>query len=151
MDPMMKRRVLDRIRHEAQQGKTIILTTQILEEAEELCDRILIINNGTLLASGTLGELRKLSSHMFRVSLTFQEAREDLHALLSTLEPASLSVQGDTAEMLFKGEESALLGQLARIAEVTTIRNFEARAVGLEDIFVELVGAQPGKQLEAHS
>lgn len=141
MDPMMKRRVLDRIRRESMQGKTIILTTQILEEAEELCDRILIINTGKLLAAGTLHELRKLSSNMFRVNLIFHEVREDLPSLLGTLAPAELKIEGDSAEMLFRGEESALLGQLAKVSEVAAIRSFEARAVGLEDIFVELVGA----------
>jgi len=43
MDPLMRRRVLDRIRLEAKNGRTVLLTTQVLSEAEELCDTIMII------------------------------------------------------------------------------------------------------------
>ena len=44
MDPMLKRTVMDLLRREAAGGRTIVLTTQILSEAEELCDDILIMN-----------------------------------------------------------------------------------------------------------
>ena len=45
MDPLMKRRVLDRIRAEANNGRTVLLTTQVLSEAEQLCDTIMIIES----------------------------------------------------------------------------------------------------------
>ena len=62
MDPLMKRRVLDRLRAEARRGRTILLTTQVLSEAEELCDEIMILNKGRTMASGTLQDLRALST-----------------------------------------------------------------------------------------
>ena len=46
MDPLMKRRVLDRLRNEARNGRTILLTTQVLSEAEELCESIMILDRG---------------------------------------------------------------------------------------------------------
>ena len=46
MDPILKRAVMTLLRDEARRGRTIVLTTQILTEAEELCDDILIINRG---------------------------------------------------------------------------------------------------------
>lgn len=46
MDPFMKKRVMDRIRLEARSGRTVLLTTQVLSEAEQLCDNILIIDRG---------------------------------------------------------------------------------------------------------
>jgi ABC-2 type transport system ATP-binding protein len=58
MDPIMKRRVMDRLRTEARNGRTILLTTQVLGEAEELCENIMIIDQGRAMASGTLPELR---------------------------------------------------------------------------------------------
>ena len=78
MDPLMKRRVLDRLRAEARQGRTILLTTQVLSEAEELCESIMILDRGRSMASGTLPELRKLSTHMFRVNLLFAATNGDL-------------------------------------------------------------------------
>src|SRR5687767_1634941 len=73
MDPLMKRRVMDRLRAEAAKGRTILLTTQVLSEAEELCDTVMIIDRGRTMAAGTLQELRKRSAHVFRVNLTFAE------------------------------------------------------------------------------
>ena len=141
MDPLMRRRVLDRIRLEARNGRTVLLTTQLLSEAEELCDTIMIIHRGRTLAAGSLQDLRRLSSLMFRVSLTFdrdQEVRDQLHAL----NPADLRMEGNKVELLFKGEEASLLEGLARVSRAAPIRHFEVRGAGLEDIFVELVGAQ---------
>jgi ABC-2 type transport system ATP-binding protein len=138
MDPLMRRRVLNRIRQEAKNGRTVLLTTQVLSEAEELCDTIMIINRGKTLASGTLQDLRKLSNRMFRVTMSF--AREgDFQQLLQALNPASLKVDGDTVDMLFKGEEAQLLGKLAEVAAAVPIRHFEVQGAGLEEIFVELV------------
>jgi ABC-2 type transport system ATP-binding protein len=144
MDPLMRRRVLDRIRLEAKSGRTVLLTTQVLSEAEELCDTIMIINRGKTLASGTLQDLRRLSNRMFRVTMSF--ARDgDFQQLLQPLNPASLKVDGDTVDMLFKGEEAQLLGKLAEVARTVPIRHFEVQGAGLEEIFVELVRTERTK------
>jgi ABC-2 type transport system ATP-binding protein len=139
MDPLMKRRVLDRIRAEANKGRTVLLTTQVLSEAEQLCDTIMIIDRGRTLASGTLDDLRALSTQMFRVSLTFSEVHESLRPRLESLNPVELHIEGKNAEMLFRGEESSLLGKLAEISQSTAITNFEVRGADLEEIFVALV------------
>lgn len=139
MDPVMRRRVLDRIRLEARNGRTILLTTQVLSEAEELCDKIMIIHQGKTLAAGSLQDLRNLSSRMFRVSLTFTHG-QNVRDHLQSLHPAELRLEGTQAELLFKGEEALLLDRLAHLSRVVPIRHFEVRGAGLEDIFVELVG-----------
>jgi ABC-2 type transport system ATP-binding protein len=139
MDPFMKRRVMDRLRAEVRQGRTILLTTQILSEAEELCDTIMILNNGRCMASGTLQELRKLSTRMFRVNLTFAETHTDVAHRLKPLEPVELQIDGKAAEMLFQGEEASLLGRLAEISRTTPILNFEVRGPTLEEIFMTLI------------
>src|SRR5207245_3971679 len=58
MDPILKRAVMGYLREEARQGRTIMLTTQILSEAEELCDDILIMNKGRQVARGDLHALK---------------------------------------------------------------------------------------------
>ena len=58
LDAAMARSVKDALRAAVDQGKTVIVTTHILEVAERLADRIGIIAGGTLLAEGTLAELR---------------------------------------------------------------------------------------------
>ena len=62
MDPINKRATLDAIREQARQGRTILLTTHILEEAEELCDTIAIIDRGRVVATGDLPTIKSLIS-----------------------------------------------------------------------------------------
>jgi ABC-2 type transport system ATP-binding protein len=139
MDPLMKRKVMDRLRAEAGKGRTILLTTQVLSEAEELCDEIMILNKGRAMASGTLLDLRSLSTHMFRVSLTFADGIGELARRLEKLNPSELHVDGRSAEMVFLGEEASLLGKLADISRDTPIAQFEVRGPTLEEIFLSLV------------
>ena len=63
MDPILKRAVMDLLRDEARSGRTIVLTTQILTEAEALCDDILIINHGREVARGDVETIKSLASH----------------------------------------------------------------------------------------
>jgi ABC-2 type transport system ATP-binding protein len=62
MDPILKRSVMDLLRQQARQGRTIVLTTQILHEAEALCDDILIINRGREVARGDVAAIKALSA-----------------------------------------------------------------------------------------
>jgi ABC-2 type transport system ATP-binding protein len=62
MDPILKRSVMDLLRDEARRGRTIVLTTQILSEAEALCDDILIINHGREIARGDVATIKALSA-----------------------------------------------------------------------------------------
>lgn len=139
MDPMMKRRMMDRLRAEARNGRTILLTTQVLSEAEELCETIMIVDKGRTMASGTLQELRKRSSQMFRVALSFGDSEADLGGLLQTLNPAKLDVNGRSAEMVIHAEESSLLSKLADVSRTVPILQFEVRGPTLEEIFMQLV------------
>jgi ABC-2 type transport system ATP-binding protein len=143
MDPIMKRRVMNRIRAESKQGgRTVVFTTQILSEAEELCDNIMIINQGRTLASGTLAELRKLSEQLFRVSIGFADGTEGLQSKLAALGAADVKIDGRQAELTFRGEETALLERLAALSRHAPISTFEVRGADLEQIFVRLVQEQ---------
>lgn len=82
MDPQSRRSVWDFIKELKAQGKTIILTTHYMEEAEELCDRVAIIDHGKLIALGTPKELIakngvKNLEDVF-ISLTGRKMREDV-------------------------------------------------------------------------
>jgi len=61
LDPKTSRIVKDIFRKKAQDGKTVFMSTHTLSVAEEICDRVGIIDNGSLVAVGTLDELRKMS------------------------------------------------------------------------------------------
>jgi ABC-2 type transport system ATP-binding protein len=60
LDPEARLEVWRTIRHLAEHGTTVLLTTQYLDEAEQLADRIAILHQGRIIANGTLAELKQL-------------------------------------------------------------------------------------------
>jgi ABC-2 type transport system ATP-binding protein len=81
MDPILKRSVMELLREQARQGRTIVLTTQILQEAESLCDDILIIKGGREIARGDVPTIKALSA-------THNASLEDVFVELMTGETA---------------------------------------------------------------
>src|SRR5256884_454995 len=79
-DPILKLPVMNLLRAEVEKGRTIILTTQILSEAEELCDDILIINRGKQIARGDLNALKQLSRGVYDITLAFDRLPDTIQA-----------------------------------------------------------------------
>ena len=63
LDPQARNEVWATVRELARGGTTVLLTTQYLDEAEQLADRIAILHDGVIIANGTLGELKQLLPH----------------------------------------------------------------------------------------
>jgi len=80
MDPILKRDIMAQLRNEARKGRTIVLTTQILNEAEELCDDILIMDKGKQVARGDLNTLKLLSQGVYEISMTFDRMPDQIEA-----------------------------------------------------------------------
>lgn len=138
MDPLVKRSTLEVFKKLANDGKTILLTTQLLNEAEALCDEIAILNKGQTIASGDFYTLKNLTQKRFHISLTV-ETPEGIEEKLKVLQPQALSVKGDVIEMNVIGEEASILAALAQLSQETKIDHFEMRGVDLEDIFIDLI------------
>jgi ABC-2 type transport system ATP-binding protein len=103
MDPIRKRAVMSSLRDESRQGRTIVLTTQVLTEAEELCDDILIINHGRQVARGDIHTLKLLSEGVYELTLTFDELPPGLDAELAQLNPLRMEVTGTTLQLALNG------------------------------------------------
>lgn len=143
MDPILKRAVMERLRAEAQRGRTIVLTTQILSEAEALCDEILIVNHGRQVARGSLQDLKLLSQEVSELSLTFDAMPDGLEAELAGRHPLRLRVSGNTIEVALKEKEADVLALVNELAQRGRVLRVEVSGASLEDIFVELTQAGP--------
>jgi ABC-2 type transport system ATP-binding protein len=139
MDPILKRAVMEMLRAAAARGRTIVLTTQILSEAEELCDDILIMNHGRQVARGDLHALRLLSGGMKEVAITFEKLPDGLEADLRVLAPLHLRVIENTVELGLKMPEHEVLALVSRLAARGTVLRVEVGGASLEDVFVELM------------
>lgn len=149
MDPLIKRRVIDLIQEEAERGRTVLLTTQLLDEAEALCDRMVLMKEGRVLAAGSMAELRQRAHRSFRLFVRFQHDTPDAAALMQSLSPRALKAVHGEYEITVEGSENQWIREMARISERHPLEHLEIRAADLEEIFFELyrdvsAGAQAG-------
>ena len=138
MDPLLKRSVMDSLLAEAARGRTIVLTTQVLSEAEALCDDILIVNRGRQVARGDVNTVKLLSQGVYEVAVTFDVLPPGLEEELRALRPARLLVSGNTVELALKEPESRVLALVSEMATRGHVRRVEVGGATLEDVFVEL-------------
>ena len=138
MDPILKRAVMGYLREEAARGRTIVLTTQILNEAEALCDDILIMNRGRQAARGDLNALKLLSAGVYEISLTFDALPETIAEDVALLKPLRSHIDGATVEIALKAGEAQILDIVGALSKKGRVLRVEVGGASLEDIFVEL-------------
>ncbi len=144
LDVIMRRTLLDSVRREVQQGLTVVFTTHNLEEADYLCDRVAVIDEGKILALDSVENLKRLYGGKKTVDLTV--AGDDpagfYRALSSTLDSgASVTVEGSSAVILTDDPKAALASivELARSRSVQ-LEWLNVRKNTLEDVFLKSVG-----------
>jgi ABC-2 type transport system ATP-binding protein len=142
MDPLLKRSVMALLRESAENGRTIVLTTQILHEAEELCDDILIVNRGREVARGDLHTLKLLAAGVYEVTIMFDRVPEGLEAELAARHPLRLQVSATTVEIALKEPESRVLGLVTELSARAQVLRVEIGGASLEDVFVQLMDGE---------
>jgi ABC-2 type transport system ATP-binding protein len=138
MDPLLKREVIAMIREETRRGRTILLTTQILNEAEELCEDILIIDHGRQVARGDLNTLKLLSQGVYEVSMTFDAMPGDIERELEAIPTLRTRIENNTLEAAFKAPEGEVLDVVTALARNRRVLRLEVNGASLEDVFLEL-------------
>ena len=142
MDPINKRATLDAVASEAKRGRTIVLTTHLLEEAEELCDTILFINNGRKVLEGDLYTIKALSRNIVDVSATFERLTPEIETRVRILNALHIEIVANTAVLTVDTERTPpydLLGTLLGFGRVIA---FEVRGATLEDVFLQLMAGK---------
>ena len=124
-------------------GVTIILTTHYIEEAEEIADRVGVINGGKILLIEQKTDLmKKLGRKELRVDL-----QEPISVIPETLSGYELTIEDDGHSLIYdydtSGERTGITTLLTALAEAgIRLKDISTRQSSLEDIFVELVGAR---------
>ena len=142
VDPQSRVRVLDLVREQAKNGTAVVYTTHYMEEAQELCDRIAIVDHGKLLAIGTLAELRALVAEKDLVRLS---GRFDPGAASKGLaELKEIDVLSVTAEAVTIAARSASRQLPAIFAALgaADIQETTLTVPSLESLFIKLTGRE---------
>ena len=142
VDPQSRVRLLDLVREQAKNGTAVVYTTHYMEEAQELCDRIAIVDHGKLLALGTLAELRALVAEkdLVRLSGRFDAAAAS-KALASLGEVDVLSVSADSVTIAARAASRQLPAIFAALG-TADIQETTLTVPSLESLFIKLTGRE---------
>ena len=149
LDPRSRRTMWQIIRDLVAGGVTIFLTTQYLDEADELANRIAVLDRGRLVAEGTPGELKRRipGGH---ISLQFASQHE-LDSAAGIIDGAAREDEALTLQVPSDGSVPALRALLARLdAGSVEIEALSLHTPDLDDVFLALTG-QPGQEMETRA
>lgn len=144
VDAQSRNFILEGIKRLNREGSTIIYTTHYLEEAEMLCDRIIIMDNGKSLVSGSLEELKAMISTREKITVGFEEIEEDMIEKLEYL-PHVLDVEKKETQYTinFENGRNNLSNLLDFIKENNLVyTKLYSSIPSLNDVFLELTGKE---------
>ena len=136
LDPQARHLMWERLQRLLQQGKSILLTTHFMDEAERLCNRLLVLDHGKKMTEGTPRQLIADNLEPDVVEVYGAGALELLTSPLKAM-AARVEVSGETV-FFYTQDSHALLGALAAHPKLRTLH----RPANLEDLFLKLTGRQ---------
>ncbi|HXT91602.1 MAG TPA: ATP-binding cassette domain-containing protein, partial [Trebonia sp.] len=139
LDPRSRRTMWDIIRGLAAEGTTILLTTQYLDEADQLAHRVAVLDGGRIVAEGTPAEL-KARIPGGHIELAFAD-RAELDAAAMVLDPADRDDDALTLQLAADGSVSTLRTLLKRLDDVDVdVASLTVHTPDLDDVFFALTG-----------
>src|SRR5690606_3312309 len=143
LDPRSRSQVWDIVRSIAAGGTTVLLTTQYLEEADRLADRLAVIDQGHVIAEGTSRDLKaSIGGNILHIHLVDRAQQDAASALITELRGDGLLPQADPSTLSVKVRDARdaveMLNALARAS--IAILDFSLGAPSLDDVFFTLTG-----------
>jgi ABC-2 type transport system ATP-binding protein len=140
LDPAARQSLWHVIRRMQGEGRTILMTTHYMEEAEALCDRLAIMDHGKILDTGTVEEL--IGRRFRERSVRFGKAGAPDQEVLQGLAGVSRVVEEDDEIVVFTRDVPATIGGLLERTNRTgtELAGLMIRRASLEDVFLELTG-----------
>lgn len=140
LDPQVRREIYDTLEELKKEKKTILLTTHYIEEAERLCDRVAIVDNGRVMALGTPRELKQRSAGTTRIEVRLSQPPVD--GALGRLEGVAQWNKEEDVYSLHSTAPTKTIVALVKYleAEGAELQTLEMQSPSLEDVFIELTG-----------
>ena len=143
LDPTSRQRMWGLIRGLVADGNTVLLTTQYLDEADSLADRILVMNHGRVIAEGTPAELKaSTGSQLLEVTLLAPHPRASEALSPFSLDSVVVSDGGKRLRVPARNETGLAIGALRALDEVgAQVEDIAVHQPSLDDVFALLTGA----------
>lgn len=144
VDPQSRNNILDGIKRLRDNGATIVYTTHYMEEVEILCDRVIILDKGKLLADGSCDELKKLAKIEEKVTVETAKAGEALLEKIRKLKHVEdVSYEDGMLVVVYRAGTNNLIGLIDFLKEedVRYSKIYSERPT-LNDVFLELTGKE---------
>jgi len=140
LDPAARRSLWTLVEELKTAGRSILLTTHYMEEAEILCDRLAIMDHGHVLEEGTVEQL--VSRHFKDRAVRFDRLEAFDAATLEALPAVSSVMVDETESLVYTRDVGATIGALLAMAETRGVepQNLAIRRASLEDVFLSLTG-----------
>jgi len=138
LDPQARRATWDLVRGVREQGHTVFLTTHFMDEAENLCDRVAVMDHGKIVALGKPSDLIEQYAHETRIRLP-QSLKEETDWLSAIRGVLSVEVGEDFTLVNFNNENIVELLQLIDQHGIS-LKGLHIQQSSLEDVFLSLTG-----------
>jgi ABC-2 type transport system ATP-binding protein len=139
LDPVARRNLWEVITKIRAQGKTIVLTTHYMEEAEVLCDRIAIMDKGKIIAMDDTHKLIEKTKFPYRVDIILEKNNPKVREAFEKIGEVK-NVGGKTNDLSVSLRSKEDLAQAIKIINSENIETFSVGRATLEDLFIELTG-----------
>jgi ABC transporter DrrB family efflux protein len=150
LDPRSRNEIWDIVRDLRREGTTVLLTTQYLEEADELADEIAVIDHGQVIAKGTGNELKdRVGGHILEVELTNAAQRDEAMAALLRIGCGQPEQDGRPDRLTLPAPRESLVLVEEAAAELRRagigVNEMGLRGPTLDDVFLQLTGQPPSE------
>ena len=150
LDPRSRNEIWDIVRDLRREGTTVLLTTQYLEEADELADEIAVIDHGRVIAKGTGNELKdRVGGHILEVELTDAGQRDEARAALLRIGCGQPEQDGRPDRLTLPAPRESLVLVEEAAAELRRagigVSELGLRGPTLDDVFLQLTGQPPSE------
>jgi len=142
IDPQSRSHILDTVLKLKDEGLTIIYTTHYMEEAENLCNRICIMDEGKIIASGTRQELVELVKEKTQISIKLDSVNESILNSLKNMPGVNdAKLDEDTINLYGENGDILLAEIIAKVSEhKRRIQSIDVKKPNLEAVFLHLTG-----------
>lgn len=144
VDPQSRNNILDGIVTLRDRGATVVYTTHYMEEVEQICDRLIVLDKGEIIAQGTINELKQLSDIEEKVTLQGVELPPELKEKFeSDPQIESVTTRNRTVQLVYRHGQNHVSTLITQLSEArVSYESIYSERPTLNDVFLQLTGKE---------